>query len=257
MDSHSLNPAYIVLNRSFFTLQSCIESFTEVEQLIGEVSSRLDFYKTSESKPATIRTSMTRKRTNVCSVYQDLAARKRKTKSLSFTPGPGQYFTSHVSGHSPEVKMEGRLDLPVISTPGPTYNSDKLGDMRYCYWAREPKNKHAIMDNAHLGPGTYDSKSFINKGSKGHNIDAGHSDNVSTWNTSNTTLGPGQYIMTEGYSKKGYTISKSKRLGDDKFNPHLGPGKYEPPPERFSANCKFSMSPRFDNSFQEKINSIV
>lgn len=255
MEPHSLNPAFLFLNRSFFTLKSCIESFTEVEDLMGQVSSRLDRHLTADSKPATLRTASISKRTNMCSVYQELAARGRKSKRLSVTPGPGQYLWSPITSHRPEVRMEGRPDVPQSSSPGPAaYVAETMQDLKFGYWSREPKDKHVILDNSHLGPGTYDSRSFINRGQKGHNIDAGNTGSSNGWNTSHTNLGPGQYILKEGYSKRGYTISKTQKTGN-KFNPHLGPGKYEPLTDRPTGNCKFSTSPRFDNSFQDKINS--
>jgi hypothetical protein len=225
-----------------------MNSFSEVENIIEEVSQRLDSFRISS--PITVQTSPVVKRTDMCSLYQELAARTRKSNRMSVTPGPGQYFSSPITAHHPEHRIEGRPYIAETSSPGPVCSPDKIGDARFGYWPREPRSKQRRLEDSHLGPGTYDTS--IRTGHRGHNIDAGKKDDLKT---SELSLGPGQYMLREGYSRRGYTISKTKRIADEKFNPHLGPGKYEPTPNHQSANFKFSQSPRFDNSFQEKINS--
>jgi hypothetical protein len=255
MESHTQHPAYLDLNRSFFTLKDCINSFGEVEELLTEVSARLEANRTYDSKPATARASSLRKRTNVPNIYQDISARSRQSKRMSVSPGPGQYFTRPVTSHQPEARMQGRPELPALSNAGPTGHSVlQKEDVKFGYWTREPRYKQVIHEDSHLGPGTYDVRSFIERGVKGSNKDSGKSDN-SMWTTSELTLGPGQYMMHEGTSSRGFTIAKTKRVAGAKFNPHLGPGKYELAVTTPNASYKFSTSPRFDNSFNEKINS--
>lgn len=257
MEPHSQNPAFLFLNRSFFTLKDCINSFGEVGQLIEDVSARIDACKSLDSKPGTARTQSFGKRTNTCHVYQDLAARSRRSKKMSIDPSPGQYFSRAISAHQPEARMEGRPEALDLSSPGPAaYGGQHKEDIRYGYWNREPRYKQLILEDSHLGPGAYDVPSFVNTGHRGgSNIDAGKSDNTSCWKTSSLSLGPGQYTSHDRPATKGYTISKSKRAGEGKFNPQLGPGKYEASPESLSTAFRFSQSPRFDNSFMEKVNS--
>mmetsp|Transcript_10996 Transcript_10996/g.21532 ORF Transcript_10996/g.21532 Transcript_10996/m.21532 type:complete len:498 (-) Transcript_10996:177-1670(-) len=258
MDSHSQNPTFLFLNRSFFTLKDCINSFGEVGQLIEDVSARINACNSLDTKPSTGRTQSFGRRTNVCSVYQDIAARSRRSKRVSIDPAPGQYFTRPVSCHQPEARMEGRPEIPQLSSPGPAaYSALQKEDVKFGYWNREPRYKQIIHEDSHLGPGAYDVPSFVNTGHRGHNIDAGKSDNSGFWKTSSLSLGPGQYMVHEGYSSKGYTIAKTKRAKDQKFNSQLGPGKYEYVAESPASAFKFSLSPRFDNSFTDKVNTFV
>jgi hypothetical protein len=255
MESHSQNPTYTYMNRSFFTLKDCINSFGEVEELLVEVSARLDAARTHDSKTATARACSLGKRTNVANIYQDIAARTRQSKRMSVSPGPGQYFTRPVTTHQPEARMEGRPELPALSSAGPTGHSVlQKEDVKFGYWTREPRYKQVIHEDSHLGPGTYDVQSFIRRGVKGSNKDSGKTDN-SMWTTSELNLGPGHYMMHEGTTNRGFTIAKTKRVPGEKFNPHLGPGKYELAGTTPKASFKFSTSPRFDSSFNEKINS--
>lgn len=246
----------IEINRYYFTMKDCLSSFGNVSPPLEVDTTQIDNSKSLDSKPNTARTQSFGKRSDVCQIYQDLASRSRQSKRINVDPAPGQYFTRAVTAHAPEVRMEGRREVPLISSSGSTTSSTlQTNDVKFGYWNREPRHKPPITADSHLGPGAYDVPSFIAARHRGgHSLDAGKPDNSEFWIASPEVPGPGQYTLSEGYTSRGYTIAKTRRTLASKFNPDLGPGKYEIAAEPMTNAFQFSMSPRFSATYTERMN---
>lgn len=165
----------------------------------------------------------------------------------SSAPGPCTYFVMKPHQDMKGLKFSSRNEKELPSTPGSYALSDTL-TTRFGYMTRQPKNKNGDEITS-PGPGAYQSTTnpFTTVGAS---FTRGSRDLSVQPRTE--VPGPGHYNTETPRSKNAYIISKpgfSVTTRPQK----LGPGSYEIASPLESHGHTFSIAPRFDSNFFDKV----
>jgi hypothetical protein len=236
-------------NRGIQFLMKCLDEAPDLISAVKNMGHPLTPNAKSTQKPnLTIETS-------IRSVQEPIKSLSGHAYSLtgrfanrpSSAPGPWTYFTMEAPREVKGVKFGSRVERSLEPRPESYLVSDPFSS-RFGYLSREQKTQGP--DETSLGPGFYkvNTSSLAKSGSTFPLEER----NLKTANSAKGP-GPGQYHTGSSSPSNAYSIAKSNIIPPFIRSQKVGPGSYNIPTPKSAEGHKFSLVPRFDGSYSDKI----